>query len=93
MAIARLTEKRRMTINSQLVGRYSLAGAILFVFIPSILAGISSAQAEGFALSSSPSVIKEARQVRELSSEKAKLGYLVQLHAVVTYVDANNGDL
>jgi PAS domain S-box-containing protein len=93
VAIARLTEKRRMTINSQLVGRYSLAGAILFVFIPSILAGISSAQAEEYALSSSPSVIKEARQVRELSSEKAKLGYLVQLHAVVTYVDANNGDL
>jgi PAS domain S-box-containing protein len=82
-----------MTNNSQPVGRYFPARALLFFFIPSILAGISSAQAEGLAPSSGPSVIKEARQVRELSSEKAKLGYLVQLHAVVTYVDANNGDL
>jgi len=90
---ARLTEKRRMTNNLQPLGRYSPARALMCVFIPSILAGISSAQAEGLAPSSGPSVIKEARQVRELSSEKAKLGYPIQLHAVVTYAEAIHGDL
>jgi len=82
-----------MTNNLQPLGRYSPARALMCVFIPSILAGISSAQAEGLAPSSGPSVIKEARQVRELSSEKAKLGYPIQLHAVVTYAEAIHGDL
>jgi PAS domain S-box-containing protein len=65
----------------------------MFVFIPSILTGISSAQTEEIASSSGPSIIKEARQVRDLSSDKAKLGYPIQLRGVITYVDTSHGDL
>ena len=92
MATARLIEKR-MTNKSQPVAWHSPARALMFVLIPSILAGVSSARAEGPAPSPGPSVIREARQVRELSSEKAKLGYAIQLQAVVTYVDTSHGDL
>jgi PAS domain S-box-containing protein len=45
------------------------------------------AQQEGRGTSRTLPVLKEARQVRELSSEKATLGYPIQLHGVVTYAD------
>jgi len=38
-------------------------------------------------------VIKDARAVRELPTDKARRGYPVDLHAVVTYADIANGDL
>jgi two-component system, sensor histidine kinase and response regulator len=76
-----------MTGSSQPVGHHSPAHAILLVFVFSILAGVSSAQQEGRGTSGTLPVLKEARQVRELSSEKATLGYPIQLHGVVTYAD------
>ena len=73
--------------NPQPVRRYSPVHAVLLVFVFSILAGVSSAQQEGRGPSENPPVLKTARQVRELSSEKATLGYPIQLHGVVTYAD------
>jgi PAS domain S-box-containing protein len=51
------------------------------------------AQQEARGTSGTLPALKEARQVRELSPEKATLGYPIQLHAVVTYADFRNTDL
>ena len=82
-----------MAGNSQPVGHHWSVHVILLVFVFPFLAGIALAQQEGRGTSGTLPVLKEARQVRELSSEKATLGYPIQLHAVVTYADFSHGDL
>jgi PAS domain S-box-containing protein len=81
------------TGNSQPVGHHWFGHLILLVFVFPLLPGIALAQKEGRGTSGTLPVLKEARQVRELSSEKATLGYPIQLHAVVTYSDSRNADL
>ena len=83
-----------MTGNPQLIGHsWSVKVTHLVVFILPFLAGVAFAQQEGGSTSESLPLIKEARQVRELSPEKAALGFPIQLHAVVTYADLSHGDL
>jgi PAS domain S-box-containing protein len=81
-----------MTGNSQPVGHYWSVQVILSVFTFSLLAGAALAQQVGVAKSANLTLLKEARQIRELSSEEARLGYPVQVRAVVTYADLANGD-
>jgi PAS domain S-box-containing protein len=82
-----------MTGDSQPVGHYWLARVIPLLFILSFLAGVAWAQQVGAGKSGNLPLLTEARQIRELSSEKATLGYPIQLRAVVTYADLSHVDL
>jgi PAS domain S-box-containing protein len=82
-----------MTGNSQTARRDSSRRAVLLVFVLSILPGVLPAQQEGRVTSGSLPVLQEARQVRELTSDKAAFGYPVQLRAVVTYSDLSHRHL
>ena len=73
------------TGNSQPVGHHWFGHLNSTGFNFALLPGIALAQKEGHGVVRDPAVLKEARQVRELSYEKATLGYPIQLHAVVTY--------
>ena len=85
--------EHRMAGNSQPAGHHWFVDVILLVFVFPFLAGVALAQQEGRNTAGTLPVLKEARQVRELSSDKAALGYRIQLHAVVTYADLSHGDL
>jgi len=85
--------EHRVVGNSQPVGHHSSVHVILLVFVFLVLPGVALAQQEGRGASETLPVLKEARQVRELSSEKATLGYPIQLHAVVTYAEFSHGHL
>jgi two-component system, sensor histidine kinase and response regulator len=82
-----------MVSNSHPLGHHWFVHVILLVFVFPFLPGFALAQQEERGTSVTLPVLKEARQVRELSSEKAALGYPIQLQAVVTYADFSHGDL
>jgi PAS domain S-box-containing protein len=86
-------ERRGMTGYSQPLGHHRRVYLVLLVFLFLLLPGTAFAQQQGRGTSGTLPILKEARQVRELSSEKATLGYPIQLHAVVTYADSSNSDL
>jgi PAS domain S-box-containing protein len=81
-----------MTSNSQPAGHIWSVHAILLILVFPFLAGVVLAQQQGRGTLGSLPPLKEARQIRELPSEKATLGYPVQLHAVVTYADFSHDD-
>jgi PAS domain S-box-containing protein len=81
-----------MVSNSHPLGHHWFVHVILLVFVFPFLPGFAMNQQEGRGASVTLPVLKEVGQVRELSSEKAALGYPVQLHAVVTYADLSQGD-
>jgi len=67
--------------------------AVLFLMAFSILASVSAAQQKNGEAPRGEAILETIRDVRDLPSESARLGYAIHVRGVVTYADKTQNDL